>query len=106
MPEGKRINLWLHDGHFDVVKSLKAFFGSNFYCEDCDVPYQRVSEHRCAEACYICMKADCSPGEPQRCEDCDRLCRSSNCFAAHKAVNGNQQLSLCDQVNEFLLTYT
>ncbi|GIY82968.1 uncharacterized protein CEXT_10191 [Caerostris extrusa] len=34
-----RINLWHHDNHYDVIKSVKGFFGSNYYCENCEKPY-------------------------------------------------------------------
>ncbi|XP_035207826.1 uncharacterized protein LOC118182564 [Stegodyphus dumicola] len=54
--------------------------------------------HRCANACPICLRTDCFPGQPQRCPDCDRLCRSDACYAAHKALTGNQEFSLCDRV--------
>lgn len=53
-PGGKRWNLWLLIGHFDDVKSLKAFSTSKLYCLHCDVPYEEVYEHRCADAWYIC----------------------------------------------------
>ncbi|XP_035234055.1 uncharacterized protein LOC118205892 [Stegodyphus dumicola] len=33
----QRINLWLHDGHYDVIKSLcQRVFASNHYCTACE----------------------------------------------------------------------
>ncbi|XP_071043011.1 uncharacterized protein [Parasteatoda tepidariorum] len=32
----RRINLWLHDEHYEMITSLKAFYGSQFYCEEFD----------------------------------------------------------------------
>ncbi|XP_035214601.1 uncharacterized protein LOC118188296 [Stegodyphus dumicola] len=54
----QRINLWLHDAHYD---------------------------------------ASAMDAQPQRCQDCDRLCRSDVCYTAHKALTGNQDFSLCDR---------
>ncbi|KFM66257.1 hypothetical protein X975_14126, partial [Stegodyphus mimosarum] len=94
----QRINLWLHDGHYDVIKSIKGFFGSKYYCLLCEKTYEHPENHRCENACPICLRTDCEPGQPQRCQDCDRLCRSDVCFEAHKALTGNQEFSLCDRV--------
>ena len=98
-PRNKRINLYHHDYHYDVIKSLKAFFGSNFYCEKCDKPFQNIEDHRCSEACYICFRVSCIKNETRRCDDCDRLRQLEECFLAHKSVSGNQKLSICDRVS-------
>ncbi|XP_035226308.1 uncharacterized protein LOC118198680 [Stegodyphus dumicola] len=34
----------------------------------------------------------------KRCPDCDRLCRSSDCFDFHKSVRGQQIFSFCDLI--------
>lgn len=95
----KRINLWLHNGHFDVIKSLSGFHGSSYYCEACEKPFQCREKHYCPTACPICQRTGCTPTDSVRCSDCDRLCRSKNCYDAHKAVTGKQQFSLCDIVS-------
>ncbi|GIY64709.1 DNA-directed DNA polymerase [Caerostris extrusa] len=93
-----RINLWHHDNHYDVIKSVKGFFGSNYYCENCEKPYSSCESHRCPKACYICLRMSCPPGQPQRCKDCDRLCVSESCYQAHKTVTGKKEKSLCDKI--------
>ncbi|XP_054722797.1 uncharacterized protein LOC129232693, partial [Uloborus diversus] len=94
----ERINLYLHQGHYDVIKGLKGFYSSNFYCEHCEKPFNNRENHRCPEACYICLRRECLPGENIRCTDCGRLCRSTDCFDTHKACSSKQQKSLCDKV--------
>lgn len=94
----QRINLWLHNGHYDVIKSLKGFYATDSYCESCEKPYKGAVNHRCPNACHICLRIQCVPGEAHRCEDCDRLCRSEDCFEAHKAILGNAEQSICDKV--------
>ncbi|GIX73292.1 DNA-directed DNA polymerase [Caerostris extrusa] len=86
-----RINLWHHDNHDDVIKSVKGFFGSNYCCENCEKPYNNCESHRCPNACYICFRMSCPPGQPQRCKDCDRLCVSESCYQAHKFVTGKKK---------------
>ncbi|GBM90943.1 hypothetical protein AVEN_275230-1, partial [Araneus ventricosus] len=94
----RRINLWLHNGHYDVIKSLKGFFASNHYCERCEKPFQNFENHRYPMACHICLRVCCSAKEvPKRCVDCDRLCQSLECYAAHKALTENQELSICNR---------
>ncbi|CAL1281835.1 unnamed protein product [Larinioides sclopetarius] len=44
------INLFLHNEHYDVIKSLKGFYGTNHYCKACDTPYMNIEDHRCANA--------------------------------------------------------
>lgn len=95
----KRVNLWLHNNHYDVIKSLKGFYASNFYCEACEKPFQKIEDHKCENSCHICRRFNCMPGQSHRCSDCDRLCKSEDCFAAHKQRTGEQQLSLCDRVS-------
>ncbi|GBM31281.1 hypothetical protein AVEN_91283-1 [Araneus ventricosus] len=90
----RRINLWLHKGHYDVM-SLKGFYGSKFYCEPCFKPFDHLENHRCGHVCPICMRRDCLPGQSQRCLDCDRLCRSANCFENHKATPMYQCRDCC-----------
>lgn len=104
----KRITLWLHDNHYDVIKSLKGFYGQKHYCQACEKPFQRIEDHRCTNACYVCHDISCITDEPVRCHDCNRLCRSEECFHRHKTVSGRQELSFCDRVSNiifFILFY-
>ena len=67
----RRINLWLHNKHFDVIKSLKGFYGSHYYCESCEKPYEHMENHLCPKKCHVCNQNECIPGVPQRCKECD-----------------------------------
>ncbi|XP_054708455.1 uncharacterized protein LOC129218254 [Uloborus diversus] len=94
----QRINLWLHNQHFDVIKSLKGFYASNFYCETCEKPYDHIEMHACPNACRICFRVGCTPQQPKRCSDCERLCQSEECYSAHREKKGQQQYSICDKI--------
>ncbi len=47
-------------------------------------------------------KRQCEPGDEKRCFDCGRLCQSIECFTAHKALTGQQTISICDRVSKLL----
>lgn len=49
----ERINLWQHNNHFDIIKSLTGFYGSNFYCLSCNVAYQNETSHMCADVMCV-----------------------------------------------------
>ncbi|GBN15215.1 hypothetical protein AVEN_23024-1 [Araneus ventricosus] len=93
----RRINLYLHNDHFDVITSLQGFYAADHYSESCDKPYGRVEDRRCPNACHVCFRTDCLPGQTKRCNDCDRLCQSEECFQTHKETPGRQKFSLCDK---------
>ncbi|GBN24601.1 hypothetical protein AVEN_249574-1, partial [Araneus ventricosus] len=94
----RSINLYLHNDHYNVIKSLNGFYGADHYCESCDKPYGRIEDHRCPNACHVCFRTDCVPGQTKRCKDCDRLCQSEGCFRTHKETTGRQKFSLCDKM--------
>lgn len=77
---------------------MTGFYGSDNYCTDCDKPYKNTIDHFCPSKCKICYSSECVPGESIRCDSCDRLCRSDDCYERHRAKIGNQRFSVCDQI--------
>lgn len=59
-------------------------------------PYEKVEEHYCPDPCPVCRRRNCIKELPLRCPHCCRLCRSDECFAAHKSVQVCQGFSLYD----------
>ncbi|GFQ79525.1 uncharacterized protein TNCT_476911 [Trichonephila clavata] len=90
--EDRRIYLWHHDNHFDVITSPKGFYGSNFFCEACFKPFDHIEMHNCSTICHVCRSPSCQIGESKRCSDWDRNTRSEFCFKAHK------ENELCDKL--------
>jgi hypothetical protein len=41
--------LYTNGNHFDVIKLAKGFYGSCYYCEKCDKPYQNKDKHKCSK---------------------------------------------------------
>lgn len=85
-PHPKTVFLYLHDDHYYMITSLKAFIGSTFVCPFCYKSYTNRSAHRCKHACNICFDAECyrSPVRIIHCPDCLRYCKSTYCFEMHK----------------------
>ena len=49
----KRIYLFLHDNHYDVITSMPAFFARKRYCHRCKKAYDHVTEHLCPDSCQL-----------------------------------------------------
>ena len=53
----------------------------------------------------VCTRKDCTWEHPVKCQDCNRTCRSSDCFTNHRQVErfkngpsiGEEKLSKCQQ---------
>ena len=56
----KRIYLFLHDKHYDVITSMPAFFARKRYCHTCKKPYDKTVEHLCPNACHCCRFPNCA----------------------------------------------
>ncbi|GBN97161.1 hypothetical protein AVEN_10439-1 [Araneus ventricosus] len=80
----RRINLYLHNDHFDVIKYLKGFYGVDHYCESCGKPYGRIEDHRCSNACHVCFRIDCVPGQTKRCINAENAVKLSDVGIALK----------------------
>ncbi|XP_071042671.1 uncharacterized protein [Parasteatoda tepidariorum] len=79
-----KIYLYLHNSHFDLIKSPRGFFGSDYFCDSCLKPYQSLALHRCEFLCHVCRRSNCTKeSDAVRCTACDRLCSSSACYSTH-----------------------
>lgn len=84
----------LHDGeHFILILDKKKFFGCNYCCVNCDLPYNSLN-HKCEDECIYCRSpVACERGvKLVKCGDCNRLFQNADCFARHK-VNKLKQFS-------------
>jgi hypothetical protein len=55
----KRIYLFLHDNHFDVITSMPAFFARKMCCHTCKKGYDHVKNHLCGDTCKLCYFQNC-----------------------------------------------
>jgi hypothetical protein len=69
----KRIYLFLHDKHFDVITSMPAFIVRKKYCHTCKKGYDHQREHLCGDTCKLCHFQNCPIVSWISCSDCNRF---------------------------------
>ena len=74
----------MEEGHFDVVTKLNGLIGTPYYCEECGVGFKNKGAHNCKVFCKVCGRKGCLYGETVTCSDCNMICRSEQCYEAHK----------------------
>ena len=86
--------LLAHQGHYDVITKLNAYFGVNYFCLRCRKGYKTrdFRHHRCPGfKCYCCQQTDCSDfaTHPARdaatelCPHCHRRFFGPRCLELH-----------------------
>ena len=69
--------------HFDVIKSLTAFYDMPYYCHKCKKAYTKRDKHKCPSKCLSCftyakdIKCEC---KEIICEKCNRKFFGKRCF--------------------------
>ena len=72
--------------HFDVVKSMTAFYDSPYYCQECKKTYTKRDKHMCPSKCLSCFtyaKERKCDGKEIVCEKCNRKFFGKRCFKNH-----------------------
>ena len=72
----KQIYLFLHQNHYDIITSVSAFLGRNYWCLECKKGYGKIEEHRCSRVCKCCFT-----------EGCHRIFAGDECYANHCRPN-------------------
>ncbi|CAB4022845.1 Hypothetical predicted protein, partial [Paramuricea clavata] len=65
----KRIYLYLHDNHYDVITKMPGFFARKKYCHTCKKAYDHREDHLCPNACKCCRFPDCPIESWVHCND-------------------------------------
>ena len=95
--ETKRIYLYLHNNHYDVITSMPGFLNRSYFCHMCRKSYNSTVDHVCDAMCKMCRGSECSFVKPRDCTDCGRIFKSQTCYDRHKEPLGNGG-SVCQQV--------
>ena len=72
--------------HFDVIKSLTAFYDTSYYCHECKKAYTKRDKHKCPSKCLSCFtyaKDKKCEGSEIICEKCNRKFFGKRCFKNH-----------------------
>ncbi|KAJ8972054.1 hypothetical protein NQ317_001524 [Molorchus minor] len=97
--EATALNLIYHRGHYNVITSLTAAFACSYFCEECHVPYNTKTAHRCCKTCPCCYQAPVGPHAISvRCDDCNRSFRGQSCYDNHLKPRSHGKSIVCAQV--------
>ena len=72
--------------HFDVIKSLTAFYDTPYYCHECKKAYTKRDKHKCPSKCLSCFtytKDTKCEGKEIICKKCNRKFFGKRCFKNH-----------------------
>ena len=94
--------------HFDVIKSLSAFYDTPYYCHECKKAYTKRDKHKCPSKCLSCFtynKDTKCDGKEIICKKCNRKFFGKRCFKNHlkNRSNGEGKMDIvCDAVKKCL----
>ena len=72
--------------HFDVIKSLTAFYDTPYYCHEFKKAHTKRDKHKCPSKCLSCFtyaKDKKCNGKEIVCEKCNRKFFGKRCFKNH-----------------------
>ena len=81
-----KIYLLNTSNHFDVIKSLTAFYDSPYYCHECKKAYTKRDKYKCPSKCLSCFtyaKERKCDGKEIVCQKCNRKFFGKRCFKNH-----------------------
>ena len=94
----KKIYLYLHNNHYDVITKMPGFFARSYYCHTCKKAYDHYKNHLCPDACKCCgFRPACPEGSSLACNDCHRSFKSQQCYHHHKKPRGEAR-SVCESL--------
>ena len=92
--------------HFDVVKSMTAFYDSPYYCHECKKAYTKRDKHKCPAKCLSCstyFKNKKCEGNEITCSKFNRKFFGKRCYKNHlknrSMVEGKTDI-VCDTVKK------
>ena len=91
----KKIYLYMHNNHYDVITKMPGFFARNYYCHECKKAYNNLENHLCPNTCKCCgSRPICPELSWMLCNDCGRMFKSQQCYDQHKEPRGEAR-SVC-----------
>ena len=71
--------------HFSLIKHIRAFFGNNYFCEQCMKIYYKVNSHKCPATCQSCYRMNCEHERQDKCA-CKATIKNDKCMFYHNQV--------------------
>ena len=69
-----KIYLLKAKNHFDMIKSLTAFYDTPYYCHECKKAYTKRDKHKCPSKCLSCF----TYAKDRKCEGNEIVCEKCN----------------------------
>lgn len=91
----KKIHLYHHDNHYDVITTMSGFLNRSYFCQKCQKGYDHKEKHICNVPC--CPSHKCHEDQSddlQYCSMCNRHFKNTTCFQLHSQVS-SQGNSTC-----------
>lgn len=54
----KKIYMYHHDNHYDVITTMSGFLNRSYFCQKCQKGFNTKEKHICNEPCYLCHKCN------------------------------------------------
>lgn len=91
------INLLLDSGHYSVILNPTGAFAASYFCEHCSTIYANKFGHKsCPLKCSSCFcKPPCMKIFSSKCNDCNRMFVSTECFVKHIIHNICTVFKIC-----------
>ena len=88
----KYLYLLLHNNHYYVIKSMKAYLKKSYFCDECKIGYRNLSRHKCSSICASCCRkiTECKLVSQRVCGfvneniKCSITARNDDCYQMHK----------------------
>jgi hypothetical protein len=84
------IYIFVTESHFNVIRSMKAFQGTVYYCDYCKKGYNTLVQHACIKTCKSCKKQSClntlrtgQSYSSYKCSNCKQISRNKECMQFH-----------------------
>lgn len=86
-------------GHFSVLTKIAPLLNKAYYCNTCDVGFDRDTKHKCGSWCNVCGNGNCIQSGPTvKCSECNAPCRSDECLQRHVTSKSVKWPSKCRQM--------
>ena len=98
------VYIYKNKNHYDVITSMPAFLGKDYYCHTCKKGYTRRDKHRCPLKCLSCFKTEQHNGETVVCGQCNRTFFGKKCYDEHlrNRSKGEKRSVVCELVQKCL----
>ena len=85
-PNRKFIYLFLSHDHYYLIKTIKSFMRTPYFCDSCKIAYTYINGHKCEALCSLCQYSFCPKSKDNmiECKSCKKKCYGKDCHERHR----------------------